>query len=179
MQRMDPTLMSCLADVVHAVKARGVTGTFGSFLVPAALPTPREPYAEVCSPAAPVPGARPPIYSEGTDDSKAPTPGRKVSGAEAGIAAGKSAVRRCFQEELNRLPDLGGRMKFHMSIEATGHVVRTCTIGTGTNPEMRACILHVLGGLTFDPPEGGAATITGNFSFVNGSLDGWNWAAAW
>jgi hypothetical protein len=180
MKRMDPTLMSCLADVVHAVRARGVAGTFGSFLVPAALPHPRAPYAEVCSPAGSVAGLRPPTYStDGAPEPKSPSKGRKVSGAEAAIASGKAKIRECYQTELDRLPDLGGRMKFHLSIDGTGRVVRTCTVGTGTNPEMRACVLQVLRGLTFDPPEGGSATITGNFSFVNEHVEGWAWAAAW
>lgn len=79
-----------------------------------------------------------------------------------------------------RDPQLEGRLLFRMSIDATGSVPGVCTEGEGLDDGTRGCIMSVLSSLVFAAPEGGSATVSGSFSFVNANLDpvaAWPWPA--
>jgi hypothetical protein len=45
----------------------------------------------------------------------------------------------------------------------------------GLDEGIRNCIAKVLAELEFDPPEGGAATVSGSFSFINANKTDWPW----
>jgi hypothetical protein len=92
----------------------------------------------------------------------------KISGAERVIAGAKGRIRGCYQAGLNSNPDMEGRVTFTLTISGAGSVSNASVSPSGSlNGSVVSCIQGVLRSLNFDAPEGGAASVNGNFSFVN------------
>ena len=92
----------------------------------------------------------------------------KISGAERVIAGAKGRIRGCYQSGLNSNPDMEGRVTFTLTIGGSGSVSNASVSPSGSlSGGVVSCIQGVLRSLNFDAPEGGAASVTGNFSFVN------------
>lgn len=94
--------------------------------------------------------------------------GGKISNAERVIAMARAKARACYQQGLGANPDMEGRASFTLSVSGSGSVSSASVSPSGSlSPSVASCIKGALSGLSFDPPEGGAATISGSFSFVN------------
>lgn len=92
----------------------------------------------------------------------------KISGADRVLAGARGRIRGCYQAGLNSNPDMEGRVSFTLSISGSGSVSNASASPSGSlSGGVVSCIQGVLRGLSFDPPEGGAATVSGSFSFVN------------
>jgi hypothetical protein len=92
----------------------------------------------------------------------------KISGADRVIAGARGRVRACYQAGLASNPDMEGRVSFTLSIGGSGSVSSaSVSPGGSIGGSVVGCIQGVLRGLSFDAPEGGAATVSGSFSFVN------------
>ena len=179
---LDPTLAACLSDVVAATKlppGRKVTSAIEPAFIPRPPPEPR-PFPRRCAgdPTISIPE---PKESKEADK---PSPDRprdgKIGGAENTIRDAKGDIRACYQTALNRNPDLDGRLRFGLGIVASGAVARTCVEGVGLDDAFTSCIVDKLMSLRFPAPSGGAATLNGNFSFVNQNIEGqkWPWGVA-
>lgn len=92
----------------------------------------------------------------------------KLSGADRVLAGARARARACYQTGLNSNPDMEGRASFTLTISGSGSV-SSANVSTGgsLSPSVGSCIKAALQGLSFDAPEGGTATISGSFSFVN------------
>lgn len=94
----------------------------------------------------------------------------KISGADRVLAGARGRVRACYQSGLGSNPDMEGRASFTLSVSGSGSVSSANVSPSGTlSGGVISCIKGVLSGLSFDPPEGGAATVSGSFNFVNSS----------
>lgn len=92
----------------------------------------------------------------------------KISGADRVLAGARGRVRGCYQSGLGTNPDMEGRVSFTISVGGSGSVSSVNVSPGGTiSGAVVSCINGVLRGLNFDPPDGGAATVAGSFSFVN------------
>ncbi len=92
----------------------------------------------------------------------------KISGADRVLAGARGRIRGCYQSGLNSNPDMEGRVSFTLSISASGSVSSASASPSGSlSGGVVSCIQGVLRSLSFDAPEGGAATVSGSFSFVN------------
>jgi hypothetical protein len=92
----------------------------------------------------------------------------KISGADRVLAGARGRIRGCYQAGLNTNPDMEGRVTFTISVGGSGSVSSASATPSGTlSGGVVSCIQGVLRGLSFDPPENGAATVSGSFSFVN------------
>ncbi|MDW8249858.1 MAG: AgmX/PglI C-terminal domain-containing protein [Myxococcales bacterium] len=94
--------------------------------------------------------------------------GGKISNAARVIALARAKARACYQQGLASNPDMEGRASFTLTISGSGSVSSASVSPSGSlSPAVANCIKGALSGLSFDPPEGGAATVSGSFSFVN------------
>jgi hypothetical protein len=177
---VDPALAGCLADVVASIRVGGplaFLATIDSTRLPATAPaSARTPLDERCDDGR-VPATDPPAAAE-TGGPKASVGGAgsvtggKIARAERVIAGAKSRIRACYQRALTLAPELAGKVVFEIGIGADGGPARTCTRGEGLGEPVRDCIAGVLRSLTFSPPEGGSAKLSGNFTFVNAATRG-------
>jgi hypothetical protein len=63
-----------------------------------------------------------------------------------------------------------GRVSFTIAVGGTGAVQSVSTSPSGSlSSGVVSCVQGVLRGLAFEPPENGAATLTGSYAFLNGS----------
>ncbi|MFO0660888.1 MAG: AgmX/PglI C-terminal domain-containing protein [Polyangiaceae bacterium] len=94
----------------------------------------------------------------------------KISGADRVLAGARARARACYQAGLATNPDKEGRVSFTLTISASGSVSNASASPSGSiSGGVVSCIQGALRGLTFDAPEGGAASVSGSFSFVNGN----------
>lgn len=94
----------------------------------------------------------------------------KISGADRVLAGARARARACYQSGLATNPDMEGRVSFTLTISASGSVSNASASPSGSiSGGVVSCIQSALRGLTFDAPEGGAASVSGSFSFVNGN----------
>lgn len=94
--------------------------------------------------------------------------GGKINNASRVIALARAKARACYQAGLNSNPDMEGRASFTLTISGSGSVSSASVSPSGSlSGGVASCIRSALQGLSFDPPEGGAATVSGSFSFVN------------
>ena len=94
--------------------------------------------------------------------------GGKISNADRVIAMARAKARACYQQGLGANPDMEGRASFTISVSGSGSVSSaSVSPGGSLSPSVASCIKGALSSLSFDPPEGGAATVSGSFSFVN------------
>lgn len=109
-----------------------------------------------------------PRLAPGTEAVPTPPPA-KGNPADRVLASARGEVRACYQVALNNDACTEGRTSFRLHVGADGAVERWCLGAAGTIATSTAvpCIASTLAGLRFPPPENGAATISGSFSFVN------------
>lgn len=94
--------------------------------------------------------------------------GGKISNASRIIGLARAKARACYQQGLSSNPDMEGRASFTLTISGSGSVSSASVSPSGSlSPGVASCIKGALSGLSFDPPEGGSATVSGSFSFVN------------
>lgn len=76
------------------------------------------------------------------------------------IKKNMSRIRYCYQRELQKAPDLSGKVKIKFVIAADGTVASAVTSTTTlNNPAAESCITHVFSGMQFTPPRGGGIAI--------------------
>ena len=94
-----------------------------------------------------------------------------VGDASRMIAIARRGAAHCYQQGLRREPEQEGKAAFQISIVSSGAVSQVQMTPTGSlTEEVMTCIHDTLAALTFAPPEGGSATISGSFTFVNRAL---------
>ncbi|MCU0658061.1 MAG: AgmX/PglI C-terminal domain-containing protein [Polyangiaceae bacterium] len=94
--------------------------------------------------------------------------GGKISNASRVIGLARAKARACYQQGLSANPDMEGRASFTLTISGSGSVSSASVSPSGSlSGGVASCIKGALQGLSFDPPEGGTATVSGSFSFVN------------
>ncbi len=92
----------------------------------------------------------------------------KINGAERVLRGAQGRIRGCYQAGLGSNPDMEGRVSYTLSISGSGSVSNASVSPSGSlSGGVVSCIRGVLSGLSFDPPEGGAASVSGSYSFVN------------
>lgn len=80
------------------------------------------------------------------------------------IAGANSEMRDCFECALNRKPpadekNVAGRRQIKFIIGSTGHVAAAGLEGVDDDPEFTLCMLGVLQGIQFPPPDGGGIVV--------------------
>lgn len=99
--------------------------------------------------------------------------GGKINNAARVIGLARAKARACYQQGLSSNPDMEGRASFTLTISGSGSVSSANVSPSGSlSPGVASCIKGALQGLSFDAPEGGAATVSGSFSFVNANKGG-------
>jgi len=94
--------------------------------------------------------------------------GGKISNADRVIALARGKARACYQQGLGANPDMEGRASFTLTISGSGSVSSASVSPSGSlSPSVASCIKSALSGLSFEAPEGGAASVSGSFNFVN------------
>jgi len=80
----------------------------------------------------------------------------------------RNEISHCYQTELNRRPDLEGRVAIRFVIDQRGLVVASnvadSTIGS---PAVDQCVAQVIHRISFPPPENGVVMVTYPFTFVS------------
>jgi hypothetical protein len=93
-----------------------------------------------------------------------------INGAERVLAGARGRVRSCYQTGLATNEAMEGRVSFTIAVGGTGAVQSVSTSPSGSlSSGVVSCVQGVLRGLAFEPPENGAATLTGSYAFLNGS----------
>lgn len=86
---------------------------------------------------------------------------------DAVIKASASKIRRCYQQELEKSPDLGGKIVVQFRIGANGAVVSASIKSTTMkSPPVEACILREIRALAF--PAKAVANVSYPFIFSQG-----------
>lgn len=82
------------------------------------------------------------------------------------INQNKAQIRGCYEAELQRNENLGGRIMTRWTIEATGRVANVqVTESTMNSPNVERCITERIGSWVFPPPSGGGI-VEVNYPFV-------------
>ena len=90
-----------------------------------------------------------------------------VSNAERTISSLRAGFRRCYEQGLQKDPQMSGDVTIRAHIRSTGEVDSTAiTAQNGLSPEVAACIVRKVASAEFDKPEGGSATIDIPVKFV-------------
>jgi hypothetical protein len=93
--------------------------------------------------------------------------GGQVSNAERVVAGMKAGFRACYNRGLASNPDLQGAVKITAKIGPNGEVASATPSGGGTlGDEVVACLVRRVQSATFNPPEGGGASIVIPITFV-------------
>lgn len=78
-----------------------------------------------------------------------------------------AAVKQCYERQLNRNPDLRGKITVRFTIGATGAVVDiSVEANTMGDDEVAQCIVGRMRGWRFPKPEGGSVTVSYPFIFT-------------
>jgi TonB family protein len=78
-----------------------------------------------------------------------------------------AAVKGCYEKQLNRNPDLRGKITVRFTIGPTGAVVDISTeSNTMGDDEVAQCIMNRMRGWRFPKPEGGSVTVSYPFIFT-------------
>jgi len=86
--------------------------------------------------------------------------GGAVGNASSVVSRMQGRFRRCYEAGLNENPGMTGRVDVTASIGPNGEVLSASARPGGTiSSAVAQCIGSVVQGATFDPPEGGAATV--------------------
>jgi hypothetical protein len=93
--------------------------------------------------------------------------GGQVSNAERVVAGMKAGFRACYNRGLASNPDLQGAVKITAKIGPNGEVVSATPAGGGSlGDEVVNCLVRRVQSATFNPPEGGGASIVIPITFV-------------
>lgn len=86
--------------------------------------------------------------------------GGTVNNAARVVAGMRAAFRRCYTQGLSQNPDMSGGVRVTARIGPGGEVLSVSTSTSGTiSGAVAACIAARVQSATFDPPEGGAASV--------------------
>jgi hypothetical protein len=86
--------------------------------------------------------------------------GGSVGNAQAVVARMSAGFRRCYMQGLSVNPDMSGRVNVSARIGPGGEVQSVSASPSGSiSSDVANCIAARVRSATFDPPEGGAATI--------------------
>ena len=94
----------------------------------------------------------------------APHDGSPKDGIQAVIRDHLREIRRCYEVQLQREPGLSGKVVVRFAIGADGRVTKS-EATTRMHPDVDACLLRVIDGMVFPPPEDGSAEVTYPFVF--------------
>ncbi|NOZ01627.1 MAG: AgmX/PglI C-terminal domain-containing protein, partial [Deltaproteobacteria bacterium] len=90
-------------------------------------------------------------------------------GAVARVMRGRSgAYRACYEMQLQRHPELSGRIQIRFTIEPNGSVSGVKTIRNELNAKVASCIVKQVSTLKFPKPDGGVCVIRWPFKFKPG-----------
>lgn len=94
----------------------------------------------------------------------------KLSNSSRTLAGAKARARGCYQAGLSQNADMEGGVSFTLVVSSSGSVTSANVSPSGSiSSSVAGCIKSALSGLQFDAPDGGSATVTGSFTFVNGN----------
>ena len=84
------------------------------------------------------------------------------------VRRNQAAVRYCYENELQRQPNLHGRIEIRWRITRSG-TVSSASVGSTTmrNARVEGCIVRQVRNWRFDQPDGGEVDV--NFPFIFGS----------
>jgi hypothetical protein len=83
------------------------------------------------------------------------------------VRARKNAIRACYERELQRMPNLDGKIVFLWKIGSAGAVTSAkVKQSTMKNGAVEDCIVRQIQGMKFPAPRGGLATVTYPFIFA-------------
>jgi len=86
--------------------------------------------------------------------------GGSVGNAQAVVARMSAGFRRCYMQGLSVNPDMSGRVSVSARVGPGGEVQSVSATPSGSiSADVANCIANRVRSATFDPPEGGAATI--------------------
>jgi hypothetical protein len=86
--------------------------------------------------------------------------GGSVGNAQAVVARMSAGFRRCYMQGLSVNPDMAGRVSVSARVGPGGEVQSVSATPSGSiSSDVANCIAARVRSATFDPPEGGAATI--------------------
>lgn len=90
-----------------------------------------------------------------------------VSGAASVIAAMRAGFRRCYEQGLQRDPDIAGRINLTIQVGPAGNVSSVSGGPSGNIPSSVVdCVKARASAGQFNPPDGGSAAISVPISFV-------------
>jgi hypothetical protein len=91
-------------------------------------------------------------------------------GAVQKVVLGRSgAYRSCYEVELQRRPDIAGRVELRFTIEPDGSVSGvTVSASDLANKNVESCLVKQVSGLKFPKPDGGICVIRWPFKFQPG-----------
>jgi len=79
---------------------------------------------------------------------------------QAALAAREGLFRACYDEGLDRSPQLQGRIAMRFVIDREGTATHFANAGSDLpDSSVVTCVLRAARGLTFPPPEGGIVTV--------------------
>ncbi|MFT5352830.1 MAG: hypothetical protein ACI9KE_000027 [Polyangiales bacterium] len=105
--------------------------------------------------------ARPPIADSGTGD-------LDMNHVASTVRRRMSAIRRCYERELNAHPTLAGKVLIEFTVQERGTVTRSHSIENQTgSTRLASCLSTLIGNLRISPgPQGGSVTIQYPFVFA-------------
>jgi Gram-negative bacterial TonB protein C-terminal len=110
--------------------------------------------------AAPIPSAEPTIEGEPRRGDPLTPPvvpeqiGIDKRAIQGAIRANLKTIRRCYEDQLGKDPNLAGRVKLLIVIGKTGRVTST-KVEEGIHPDVDACLQRVVSAIAFPKPAGG------------------------
>ncbi|MBK7778185.1 MAG: AgmX/PglI C-terminal domain-containing protein [Sandaracinaceae bacterium] len=85
------------------------------------------------------------------------------------IRAQSSAIKRCYERELQRNPTLRGAVRVEFTIQTSGAVSGTTATENTVSPAVGSCVVGIIGRLRFSPgPTGGSVRYRFPFVFEPG-----------
>jgi len=109
----------------------------------------------------------PPPVSSATPSSAPPVRSESVQNAGAVVASFAPSFRRCYNALLRQDRDAAGGICITAKIGPAGEVVMTTTeLHNGLPPSIVDCLVAVVQGASFSPPDGGGATLVIPISFA-------------